>query len=72
MIFEAAKQLKAFPPSSLVKVDDTLTGIEEGEECRCLDYWSNKNRNLVALAKRILNPHPLHNKQKEFQMLKNF
>ncbi len=29
MIFEAAKQLNAYPPATWVKVDDTLIGIEE-------------------------------------------
>ena len=31
MIFEAAKQLKVYPPSTWVKVDDTLVGIQEGK-----------------------------------------
>lgn len=54
MIFEAAKQLKAFPPSSWVKVDDTLTGIEEGKNAGAWTIGVTKTGNLVGLGETEL------------------
>jgi phosphonoacetaldehyde hydrolase len=50
MIFEAAKQLKIYPPSTWVKVDDTLVGIEEGKNAGAWTIGVTKTGNLVGLG----------------------
>ena len=50
MIFEAAKQLKVYPPSTWVKVDDTLVGIEEGKNAGAWTIGVTKTGNLVGLG----------------------
>jgi phosphonoacetaldehyde hydrolase len=50
MIFEAAKQLKVYPPSTWVKVDDTLVGIEEGKNAGTWTIGVTKTGNLVGLG----------------------
>jgi phosphonoacetaldehyde hydrolase len=54
MIFEAAKQLKVYPPSTWVKVDDTLVGIQEGKNAGTWTIGVTKTGNLVGLSENQL------------------
>lgn len=54
MIFEAAKQLKVYPPSTWVKVDDTLVGIQEGKNAGTWTIGVTKTGNLVGLSENEL------------------
>jgi phosphonoacetaldehyde hydrolase len=54
MIFEAARQMNVYPPSSWVKVDDTLVGIQEGKNAGAWTIGVTKTGNLVGLGENDL------------------
>lgn len=51
LLFEAAKQLDVFPMESVVKVDDTILGIEAGINAGCWSIGITQTGNLLGLSK---------------------
>lgn len=72
MIFESAKQLKAFPPSTWVKVDATLIGIGEVKYAEAWTIGVTKTGNLVGLGESELITTTPEELKKESHPLKNF
>lgn len=71
MLFEAAKQLKAYPPSTWVKVDDTLVGIQEGKNAGAWTIGVTKTGNLVGLSENELKEIPSEELKKRISKAEN-
>ena len=50
LLFEAAKQLDVFPMQSIVKVDDTILGVEAGINAGCWSIGITQTGNLLGLS----------------------
>lgn len=58
MIFEIAKQFAVYPMSQIVKVDDTIVGIEAGRNAGCWTVGITKSGNEVGLSEAEANSLP--------------
>ena len=67
MLYENMKLLGTWPPKSVIKVDDTVTGIEEGINAGCWTVGVYKYGNYVNLASvdeaKIINENVLKHKE---------
>jgi len=50
LLYEAAKQLDVYPMSSIVKVDDTILGVEAGVNAGCWSIGITRTGNLLGLS----------------------
>lgn len=50
LLFEAAKQLDVFPMQNIVKVDDTILGVEAGINAGCWTIGITQTGNLLGLS----------------------
>ena len=52
LLFEAAKQLDVYPMQSIVKVDDTILGVEAGINAGCWSIGITQTGNLLGLSQQ--------------------
>lgn len=50
LLFEAAKRMNVYPMSRIVKVDDTLMGIEAGVNAGCWNIGISRSGNMLGLS----------------------
>ena len=68
LLFEAAKQLDVFPMQSIVKVDDTILGVEAGVNAGCWSIGITQTGNLLGLSEveiQALSSDELNNQTSE-------
>lgn len=68
LLFEAAKQLDVFPMQSIVKVDDTILGVEAGINAGCWSIGITQTGNLLGLSEveiQALSSDELNNQTSE-------
>jgi phosphonoacetaldehyde hydrolase len=54
LIYENAQQLGVYPMARVVKVDDTVTGVEAGRNAGCWTVGVSRTGNLLGLSEREL------------------
>ena len=58
LLYEAAKQLDVYPMSSIVKVDDTILGVEAGVNAGCWSIGITRTGNLLGLSQEEVDNLP--------------
>ena len=59
LLYEAAKQLDVYPMSSIVKVDDTILGVEAGVNAGCWSIGITRTGNLLGLSQEEVDNLPV-------------